>query len=79
MIFINIKPDELWIEKFDEMFYDALDKKYTNYILPGGRGSTKSSFIAFMVVLLIINNPSSHAIIFRKVGNTLKTSLFMVR
>lgn len=76
MIFINIKPDELWIEKFDEMFYDALDKKYTNYILPGGRGSTKSSFIAFMVVLLIINNPSSHAIIFRKVGNTLKTSVY---
>jgi PBSX family phage terminase large subunit len=54
-----------------------MEHNYTNFILPGGRGSTKSSFIGGIVVpVLIISNPSCHAVCFRQVGNTLKTSVY---
>lgn len=72
---INIIPNELWIKKFDEVFEDIFAERYKNYIFPGGRGSTKSSFISLIIPLLLINNPRCHAAVFRKVGNTLKTSV----
>ena len=74
---INIDVSKLWIKVFDTVFQDVISHKYTNFIFPGGRGSTKSSFVGGMCVpLLIIQNPSCHAVCFRKVGNTLKTSVF---
>ena len=72
---INIQPGTLWIKKFDKVFAAVFKCLFKNYIFPGGRGSTKSSFISFLIPLLIIANPRCHAAIFRKVGNTLKTSV----
>lgn len=73
---MNLQPNDFWIPKFDNIFYSSMEHRYKNYILKGGRGSTKSSFIGFDIVLLLINNPKVHAAIFRKVGNTLKTSVY---
>lgn len=74
---INIDVSKLWIEKFDDVFQDIIQHKHTHYDFPGGRGSTKSSFIGGRVIpILIINNPTCHAVVFRKVGNTLKTSVY---
>jgi len=74
---INIDVSKLWIKVFDTVFQDVISHKYTNFIFPGGRGSTKSSFVGGMCVpLLVIQNPLCHAVCFRKVGNTLKTSVF---
>lgn len=74
---IDVDVSKLWIQKFDKVFQDVMEHKHTNYIFPGGRGSTKSSFIGgILVPLLIIANPTCHAICFRKIGNTLKTSVF---
>ena len=50
---INIQPSELWIKKFDSVFQDIFSCRYKNFILPGGRGSTKSSFISLIIPLLI--------------------------
>jgi PBSX family phage terminase large subunit len=72
---INIQPSTLWIKKFDKVFSAIFKCLFKNYIFPGGRGSTKSSFISLIIPLLIIANPRCHAAIFRKVGNTLKTSV----
>lgn len=72
---INIEPSKLWIKTFDDILYDIFDCKHNNYIFPGGRGSTKSSFISLIVPLLLISNPRCHAAVFRKVGNTIKTSV----
>ena len=47
-----------------------------SYVLEGGRGSTKSSFISLKIVELIINNPQMHACVTRQVGNTLKDSVY---
>jgi len=61
---------------YDDPLNDILDHKHVHYVFKGGRGSAKSSLISEVIPLLIIANPSVHAVIFRKVGNTLKNSVF---
>ena len=46
------------------------------YVFKGGRGGLKSSQISFEVIEKLKNNPSLHACIVRKVGATLKDSVF---
>lgn len=66
----NISP------AFKEVWKDVLQHKYTHYMLKGGRGSTKSSAISSFIPLLIMLNPDTHAVIVRKVGATLKDSVY---
>ena len=74
---VDIDVSKLWIEKFDDVFQDVMEHGHTHYIFPGGRGSTKSSFVGgIMIPLLVIANPTIHAVCFRKFGNTLKTSVY---
>lgn len=47
-----------------------------SYVFEGGRGGLKSSFISFKIVELMKNNPNLHACVVRKVGNTLKDSVY---
>lgn len=49
---------------------------HAEYLLKGGRGSTKSSYISFEIVTGILYDPMANAIIYRKVGNTLKDSVY---
>lgn len=42
----------------------------------GGRGSTKSSYISIELILELIKNPDVHAVVLRKVQNTLRTSVY---
>lgn len=65
------------IPMYDAILEDILDHKHTHYTFPGGRGSTKSSFVGGVCIpLLIIQNPKVHALCFRKIGNTIQTSIF---
>ena len=74
---INVCVDKLWIQKFDDVFQDIMEHRHTHYDFPGGRGSTKSSFIGGRCIpILLINNPNCHAVVYRKIGNTLKTSVY---
>jgi PBSX family phage terminase large subunit len=61
---------------FFDVYRDVKNHGHTEYVLYGGRGSTKSSFISLMIVFLIVNNPNIHAMITRQVGNTLRDSVF---
>lgn len=61
---------------FAQLHHDIARRKYAEYILPGGRGSTKSSFISLEIINLIENNPSFHACICRRVGDTLRDSVY---
>lgn len=49
---------------------------YTHYWLPGGRGGTKSSFISIEIVLGLMKRKGINAIALRKVGATLRESVF---
>lgn len=61
---------------YRDLFKDIMEHKHSNYTLPGGRGSLKSSFVSIMIPLLIINYPDTHAVCFRQVGNTIQKSIF---
>lgn len=50
--------------------------EFVHYTLPGGRGSLKSSFISLMVVYLMMQNPMVHALVLRKVANTISSSVY---
>lgn len=51
-------------------------RAYSSYWLKGGRGSTKSSFAALEIVLGIVEDPNSNALGLRKVGDTVRKSIF---
>ena len=62
---------------YKPVFEDIMWHRHSNYTFPGGRGSTKSSFVGGITIpMLIVNNPNVHALCFRKVGNTIQTSIF---
>lgn len=44
--------------------------------LKGGRGSTKSSFLAIELILELMRRPEAHAIVYRKVAATLRESVY---
>lgn len=51
------------------------NKTHNSFWLRGGRGSTKSSFIALEIIAGIIRDPDANGIVFRKVGDTIKDSV----
>lgn len=61
---------------FHPMIRDIRCGRHSEYILPGGRGSTKSSGISCIIPELMKNNPNIHALVLRKVGNTIKDSVY---
>ena len=42
----------------------------------GGRGSGKSSYISIELVLQLLRHPACHAVVLRKIGGTLRTSVY---
>jgi len=48
---------------------------YSQFWLKGGRGSTKSSWIAIEIILGIMEDPEAHGIAFRKYTNTIRRSV----
>lgn len=69
-------PARVLAPSFAAVFLAIVDELYTEYELAGGRGSTKSSFVSLVIVWLIRNNPEFHALCVRKVGNTLRDSVY---
>lgn len=72
------KPYELPARVLGKAFVDLNRQIEPNvsYVLEGGRGGLKSSFIALKIVELIKNNPELHACATRQVSNTLKDSVY---
>ena len=67
-------------EKIAPHFYPVhraiREHQYTHYWLGGGRGSTKSSFAGLEIPIILLRNPKCHAVIMRKVGNTMRNSVY---
>lgn len=61
---------------FYDLVHDVFYHEHTHYDLSGGRGSLKSSTVSLLVPLLLIRNPDTHALVLRKVGNTIRDSVF---
>lgn len=57
--------------------HDAIRRrKYTHHWLKGGRGSTKSSFVALEMVLGVMSAPDTNGVAMRRYGNTLQESVY---
>ena len=63
-------------DTFHSVIRDIRDKKHLEYVLKGGRGSTKSTTFAMMIIELMKNHHDVHAVVCRKVGNTIKDSVY---
>lgn len=59
-----------------ELARDVFAHGHTHYDLSGGRGSLKSSTVSLLVPLLIMQNPTYHALVLRKVANTMRDSVY---
>ena len=55
---------------------DVFRHGHTHYDLSGGRGSLKSSCVSLLVPLILLTNPNTHALVLRKVANTIRDSVY---
>lgn len=67
-------------EKIGPAFYgiahDIFHHGHTHYDFSGGRGSLKSSTVSIIVPLLLVGNLGTHALVLRKVANTIRDSVY---
>lgn len=71
-----VRLTEVIAPAFWSVHRDIQAGRHTYYDFTGGRGSTKSSCISIEIVLGIMKDPQANAVVFRKVGNTISTSVF---
>ena len=61
---------------FRESHQALKSEAITELVEKGGRGSCKSSFLSLELILLLLKHPDCHAVVLRKVGNTLRSSVY---
>jgi phage terminase large subunit len=67
---------EMLAPHFHDLHKDVKESSNTEYIIRGGRGSTKSSFVAFQIVLGIAKDKEANAIVLRRFENEIRDSVF---
>lgn len=76
----NAKPYHMDLYNIPDCFHQAIrdirDEEHLEYVFKGGRGSTKSTTVGMTIVELMKNNHDIHAVVCRKVGNTIKDSVY---
>ena len=72
----GVRLSALIAEPFRAVHADVKRRGHAEYWLMGGRGSTKSSFISIEIILGIITTPGSNAMIYRRVKDTLRESVY---
>lgn len=74
------KTYHLDLHNIPDAFHSSIrairNREYLEYVFKGGRGSTKSSTVAMIIVELLKNNHDIHALVCRKVANTIKDSVY---
>ena len=72
----KVRLTDLIARPFYSLHTDIKNHLHDEYWLMGGRGSTKSSFIALEIILGMMKTPDANAIVYRKVANTLRESVY---
>lgn len=72
----EIRLSSLLGPAYYDMAHDVFAHGYTHYDLSGGRGSLKSSAVSLLVPLLMYQHPECHALVLRKIGNTIRDSVY---
>ncbi len=66
---------ELIPPHFHQLYRDVMADRFTHYKMPGGRGTGKSTTLGVVVPLMVTQFPDRNAVVLRRVGNTLRTSV----
>lgn len=61
---------------FAPVHFDVQERTHSEYVFPGGRGSTKSSFVSMEVIDLLMHYEQMHAVVLRQVADTLRGSVY---
>jgi len=69
-------PAEMIAASFSNVVRAVKSEEYREYLLKGGRGSTKSSYASLEIVAQLVNNPTWHALVLRDKSNTLRRSVY---
>lgn len=69
-------PANMIAPVFAPVLFDIENHAHTEHVLPGGRGSTKSSFISLQVIDLLMKHEDMHACVLRQVADTLRGSVY---
>ncbi|MGF7145306.1 PBSX family phage terminase large subunit [Anaerotaenia torta] len=69
-------PASMIAPAFIKVIHDIEQQLYNEYVFPGGRGSTKSSFVSLEVLDLLMKHEDTHAVVMRQVADTLRTSVY---
>ena len=72
----EIRLSSVIAPSFFRLHRDVREGRHTHYWLKGGRGSGKSSFISIEIILGMMLDPNASAVVLRKVGKDLRTSVF---
>lgn len=72
----TIKLSDILSPSFKEVHHALRSGQANQFVLRGGRGSAKSSFVSVEMILQLIKNPECHAVVMRKVANTMRTTVF---
>lgn len=69
-------PANMIAPAFAPVLFDIENREHSEYVFPGGRGSTKSSFVSLEVIDLMMKNEDMHACVMRQVADTLRGSVY---
>lgn len=73
---MSVKLSDLIAPAFYGVHADMKAFAHSEFWLSGGRGSGKSSFVSIEILLSMLRNSSVNAIVYRKVGATLRESVY---
>ena len=59
-----------------DLYRDIRAGRHTEYVLYGGRGSAKSSFVSMVILDLLVKFSNMHAVVCRRVKETLRDSVY---
>lgn len=71
----EVRASEIIAKAFHDLLLDILNEKHTHYYVYGGRGSTKSSFVSLIILILLLKDPTWCFAVFRKVSDTITDSV----
>jgi len=72
----GLRLSECIAPAFFPVHRDVMARGHAEYWLRGGRGSAKSSFVSIEIVLGLLRDPMSNAIVYRRVAGTLRESVY---
>lgn len=72
----KIRLSDVMPPAFKVVHGDIKTGKNTQFVLKGGRGCGKSSYVSEEIPLLLLKHPDIHAVVMRKVANTIRSTTY---